>query len=102
MPGDKYRDCLPDRRSLRGWNGERVHTAVYTKRAKMSYITGSHALSLGTHIWEGISNVYNYTNPSNIGYLRSCNTAALVASGEFLLLLNNDTQVLPGWLDAQS
>ncbi len=39
-------------------------------------------------------------NPSNIGYLRSCNTAALVANGEFLLLLNNDTRVLPGWLDA--
>jgi GT2 family glycosyltransferase len=39
-------------------------------------------------------------NPTNIGYLRSCNTAARVANGEFLLLLNNDTQVMPGWLDA--
>jgi GT2 family glycosyltransferase len=39
-------------------------------------------------------------NPSNLGYLRSCNTAARVAKGEFLLLLNNDTQVMPGWLDA--
>ena len=38
-------------------------------------------------------------NPSNLGYLRSCNTAARVAKGEFLLLLNNDTQVLPDWLD---
>ena len=38
-------------------------------------------------------------NPSNLGYLRSCNTAARVANGEFLLLLNNDTQVLPDWLD---
>ena len=27
-------------------------------------------------------------NPSNLGYLRSCNTAARVAKGEFLLLLN--------------
>ena len=38
-------------------------------------------------------------NPGNLGYLRSCNTAARVAKGEFLLLLNNDTQVLPNWLD---
>lgn len=38
-------------------------------------------------------------NPTNLGYLRSCNTAARVAKGEFLLLLNNDTQVLPDWLD---
>ena len=38
-------------------------------------------------------------NPSNLGYLRSCNTAARVAKGEFLLLLNNDTEVMPDWLD---
>ena len=39
-------------------------------------------------------------NPSNLGYLRSCNAASQSARGEFLLLLNNDTQVLPGWLEA--
>jgi O-antigen biosynthesis protein len=39
-------------------------------------------------------------NLHNIGFLRSCNKAALVATGEFLLFLNNDTQVQPGWLDA--
>ncbi len=38
-------------------------------------------------------------NPTNLGYLRSCNTAARVANGRFLLLLNNDTQVMPDWLD---
>src|SRR4029077_988518 len=38
-------------------------------------------------------------NPINLGYLRSCNAAARVAKGEFLLLLNNDTQVLADWLD---
>jgi GT2 family glycosyltransferase len=39
-------------------------------------------------------------NPRNLGYLHSCNVAAGVATGEYLLLLNNDTQVQPGWLDA--
>ncbi len=40
------------------------------------------------------------SNPHNLGYLRTCNEAARLARGEFLLLLNNDTQVSPGWLDA--
>jgi GT2 family glycosyltransferase len=35
----------------------------------------------------------------NLGFVRNCNEAARHARGEFLLLLNNDTQVLPGWLD---
>ncbi len=38
-------------------------------------------------------------NPRNLGYLRSCNAASRVAVGEYLMLLNNDTQVMPGWLD---
>src|SRR5689334_10658960 len=39
-------------------------------------------------------------NPRNLGYLRSCNAAARTAEGDYLMLLNNDTQVMPGWLDA--
>lgn len=38
--------------------------------------------------------------PSNLGFLRNCNHAARQARGQHILLLNNDTVVLPGWLKA--
>jgi GT2 family glycosyltransferase len=37
-------------------------------------------------------------NASNSGFIDTCNRGAKVATGEFLVFLNNDTVVLPGWL----
>jgi O-antigen biosynthesis protein len=39
-------------------------------------------------------------NEKNLGFIGSCNAGVLAARGEFLLFLNNDTQVTSGWLDA--
>jgi GT2 family glycosyltransferase len=47
-----------------------------------------------------VRNVRVVRNETNLHFLRSCNRAATFARGKYLLLLNNDTCVQAGWLDA--
>ena len=47
--------------------------------------------------WSGLRVI---RNASNLGFVRSGNAGALVSEAEYLVFLNNDTQVQPGWLDA--
>ncbi|MGA0544719.1 glycosyltransferase [Brevundimonas sp. VNH65] len=44
--------------------------------------------------------VRHVRHPKNLGFLGNCNAVARRATGEHLVLLNNDTIVFPGWLDA--
>lgn len=48
-------------------------------------------------LYPGIRHV---VTPENMGFLRNCNHAAATAKGRHILLLNNDTVVMPGWLQS--
>lgn len=47
----------------------------------------------------GIPGIRILRNEKNLGFVGSCNEGAHAAQGRLLFFLNNDTQVLPGWLD---
>jgi GT2 family glycosyltransferase len=40
-----------------------------------------------------------HLQPENGGFIKSCNTGGEIAHGRYVLMLNNDTRVVPGWLD---
>ncbi len=47
-----------------------------------------------------VRNLRLISNTTNRGFVLNCNHGAVEACGEFLVFLNNDTEVTPGWLEA--
>jgi GT2 family glycosyltransferase/glycosyltransferase involved in cell wall biosynthesis len=47
-----------------------------------------------------ITGVRVVRNAANLGFIGACNAGAAIARGEYLVFLNNDTAVAPGWLAA--
>ncbi|HEY0421486.1 MAG TPA: glycoside hydrolase family 99-like domain-containing protein, partial [Acetobacteraceae bacterium] len=46
-----------------------------------------------------VPNLVHRRQSENAGFIRNCNAAFAVCRGEYVLLLNNDTQVMPGAID---
>ncbi|MFC1778114.1 glycosyltransferase, partial [Pseudomonadota bacterium] len=51
------------------------------------------------HHLSRIKGLTHLRNEKNLGFVGSCNRGARHARGEYVVFLNNDTQVLEGWLD---
>jgi len=52
-----------------------------------------------TRINDFCKNIRVIRTESNVGFLKNCNNAAKQAKGEYILFLNNDTEVKDNWLD---
>lgn len=46
-----------------------------------------------------VRGVKYHLQPKNGGFINSCNTGAAMAAGRYMVMLNNDTRVVDGWLD---
>lgn len=86
-----YRVTLNCLRSLKEHAGETPFEIV---------IADDCSTDLTTSIAERIRGITLCRTPRNVRFLRNCNLAAKDVSGEFIVFLNNDTEVTEGWLEA--
>ncbi|RYD86003.1 MAG: glycosyltransferase [Verrucomicrobiaceae bacterium] len=77
--------------------------AVYAQKTNLTYeiLIGDDASSDQTSQLAsgGLPRVQVVRHAKNVGFLLNCNIAAEQAKGAYIVLLNNDTVVLPNWLD---
>ena len=50
-------------------------------------------------VLESVAGISILRQPTNAGFIATCNAGAHQARGRYVLFLNNDTRVVPGWLD---
>lgn len=75
-----------------------------TKAGTFEIVVVDNASSDGTQEYleaaQAAGRLRTIRNPENFGFARAINQGIRVARGEFILMLNNDTIPLPGWLEA--
>lgn len=77
--------------------------AVLAHSLGISYeviIADDRSCDLTQTISDRIKNIRVVRNDVNLGFLKNCNNAVGHAKGKYIVLLNNDTNPQPGWLQA--
>ncbi|MBI5675729.1 MAG: glycosyltransferase [Nitrospirae bacterium] len=70
-----------------------------TKETSYEVIIVNNASTDNTdNVLKNIQNIVVIKNDENLGFIPACNAGAIVAKGEYLVFLNNDTKVTSGWL----
>lgn len=72
---------------------------AYNKASYEVIIVNDCSTDRTTELSDIFENVNVIVNEHNLGFLRNCNKAAKQARGNYLVMLNNDTEVTSGWLD---
>lgn len=74
--------------------------AEHTSTPYELIVVDNHSTDQTPQLLASMEGITVITNETNEVFVNACNQAANKASGNYLMLLNNDTEVTPGWLEA--